>query len=667
MSAARLSVLAAAAALFAGCAADGTRPDTPGPWVRIDLWSRPPRVEAQPPGTPRGTAPFAAEMSWLGAGEVRNLELVPAAALRAIPHRPAARVRVLAQRAGSRLAWSLDLPPVEPYLALTPLGSRGACPCVFRAGVRDADGAIHELYRTPVEPVPRLAPAAVELDLGRFAGTRVDVLLQIDPAPGAALAAGGGAPTGLWASPAVYGRLARGEDPAPWDGREPGAGAADETARKGGVVRPVNVLLLGLDTLRYDAVGAHGPGPSLTPNLDALAAESDVWDSAFSTFNSTNPSFASIMTGLYGKNHGVYDLQTPLPPAHVTLAERFADSGYRTFAAIAARHLEPTWSGLGAGFDEVVTSEQVDAGELIAELGIEWLAGRDQPWFAWLHFFDPHTPHTPPQPYGLGFRPAAAAGLGPVAGWLPFRQPGPLEYVEHRFAGREELYDGEVAYLDRQLGRVLDFLASRGVLDDTVVAVIADHGESLGEHGILCSHAGLHDQTTHVPLIVRWPERLLEGPDWLPRRGRRFSGLVQTIDLFPTLLAAAGLEVPPNDGLDLRRLTPEPDGPEPAADPRGRRHVFAEHANRSGAMVRTRSWKYIVNEGNPALPDGPSLFDLERDPGEAVDLSGRGLEVEARLAELLARWRGAVRPAPDARAAPLSEEDREQLRSLGYL
>jgi hypothetical protein len=84
-------------------------------------------------------------------------------------------------------------------------------------------------------------------------------------------------------------------------------------------------------------------------------------------------------------------------------------------------------------------------------------------------------------------------------------------------------------------------------------------------------------------------------------------------------------------------------------------------------MVRTRSWKFIVSEGNPALPDGPSLFDLERDPGETVDLTGRGLEVEARLAELLARWRGAVRPAPDARAAPLSEEDREQLRSLGYL
>jgi arylsulfatase A-like enzyme len=515
----------------------------------------------------------------------------------------------------------------------------------------------------------------VELDLGPFDGTRVDVLLQIDPLPGPApslLAGGGGAPRVLWASPAVYGRLAPGEDPSPWDGAaaaNDGDGGGPAPRRRGGdgAARPVNILLFGFDTLRYDAVGPHREGPSLTPHLDALAAEGDAWDAAFSTFNSTNPSFASIMTGLYGKNHGVYDLRTPLPAVHVTLAERFAAAGYDTFAVIAARHLGPRWSGLGRGFAEISTSEHIDAGELVADRALEWLAGRDGPWFAWLHFFDPHTPHTPPQPFGLGFRPAAAAGLGPVTGWFPFRQPGPREYVENVFAGHPELYDGEVAYLDRQFGRVLDFLASRGALDDTVVAVVADHGESLGEHDILCQHGGLHDQTTHVPLIVRWPERLLEGPEWLPRRGRRFAGLVQTIDLHPTLLAAAGLEPPPSDGLDLRRLTVEPIGAGPAGEPPGRRHVFAEHAERLGAMVRTRRWKYFVSERNPVVPDGPSLFDLERDPGETVNLAGRGLEIEADLAALLARWQATVRPAADAQPAPLTEEDRQQLRSLGYL
>jgi arylsulfatase A-like enzyme len=174
-----------------------------------------------------------------------------------------------------------------------------------------------------------------------------------------------------------------------------------------------------------------------------------------------------------------------------------------------------------------------------------------------------------------------------------------------------------------------------------------------------------------VPLIVRWPEGLLEGPQWLPRRGRRFSGLVQTIDLFPTLLGAAGLEPTPSDGVDLRRLTPAPDGPAPtegeASPSRGRRYVFAEHANGLGAMVRDRRYKYIVSQGNPFFRDGASLFDLERDPLETVNLAGRGLPAETELADLLARWRAATRPRPETRPRQITEEEEQQLRSLGYL
>ncbi|HYL05631.1 MAG TPA: sulfatase-like hydrolase/transferase, partial [Thermoanaerobaculia bacterium] len=205
----------------------------------------------------------------------------------------------------------------------------------------------------------------------------------------------------------------------------------------------------------------------------------------------------------------------------------------------------------GQGFAEVTRADEHFAAELGVDQTLDWIAGhctRPRPFFVWLHLFDPHTPHTPPAPYADGLRPAGPMGLGPVRAWVPFRELGPRAFDEPVLGGNRDLYDGEVAYLDRQVGRLLDGIASRGLLDTTLVALVADHGENLGEHGLLYRHVGLFDTTTHVPLLVRWP-----GP---PRPGRRFDGLVQTIDLFPTLLAAAGLPVPPQDGIDLRRLSP---------------------------------------------------------------------------------------------------------------
>jgi arylsulfatase A-like enzyme len=402
----------------------------------------------------------------------------------------------------------------------------------------------------------------------------------------------------------------------------------------------------------YASPGAPAwAGPSLTPAIDRLAAESDLFLDAYSTFNVTNPSFASILTGLYGKNHGVYDLKTPLPPAHTTLAEVFDRAGYDTLAVIAARHLGDHNSGLGQGFDATVRADEHLAAEMAVETAMDWIAGREAPFFLWLHLFDPHTPHTPPSPYALGLRPAAPAGLAPVAAWLPFRSPGPAAYEQPVLAGSPRLYAGEVAYLDRQVDRLLDYLESRGLLKNTLVALVADHGENLGEHGMLCRHIGLWETTTRVPLLVRWP-----GPS---RPGRRIAGLVETIDLFPTLLAAAGLPVPPQDGTDLRELTRD--------GRRGRPAVFAEHASRMGVTVRSREFRYVRSAGNPHLADGPYLYELATDPGEARSLAGSGLAAEASLATLLDRWLAELRPAPGASPRELTAEELERLRSLGYL
>ena len=620
-------VLAVLVVFVAACRPQ-TASESAGAWQRLDLWRLSPTVESTPAEWRKATL---RQISFLGAEEVRDLRLVPAQQLIAFPKRTAGQVKALEQRASSLVHWTIQ-PGREAYFSFVPLGTTNGCACTYRVGVREGK-SLTELYRLAAEPVGPIAPAAVEVDLASYAGRRIDLLIDVDGS--AAHAPGQPVPSVLWGSPAVY---SRGELSDP---------------QRSGDVRP-NILLIGIDTLRADALGAWGRSPSPTPSLDRLAEQSDVWLDAFSTFNVTNPSFASILTGLYGKNHGVYDLQTPLPRNNTTLAELLAGSGYDTLALISASHLGDHNSGLGQGFAQVSTATEHYAAEMPVDLTMDWLAaraGKPRPFFVWLHLFDPHTPHTPPQPYALGFRPASAMGLSPVRAWIPFRQPEPRGFVEPVLGANGDLYYGEVAYLDRQVGRLLDFLDSRGLLENTVVAVVADHGENLGEHGIRFRHVGLFDTTLHVPLMIRWP-----GGE---RTGRRIEGLVQTIDLFPTLLAAAGVKAPRQDGTDLRELTGE--------GRQGRRAVFSEHAGRLGVSVRTREYRYGLNQGNERFfPDGPFLYDLKADPAEIQNLAGRGLAVEKELNRLLLRWLAERQRGPNPQSRDLTEEEERKLRALGY-
>lgn len=653
----RLVLRVALLALAASC---GPRPmvEAPVGWNRFDLTRSAPSVEQDVHAAP---APFEQRIGYLGREEVRDMTKVPESQLLAFPFRRAPQIRVLEQAAGVRLAWQVEL-GADPYASFIPLGWRGTpCRCLYRFGVRDARGEIHELHREEAAEVSPRAPGPVEVDLSGFAASSVEILLQVDHVlePGGDEAeppAVDPAAAVLWGSPAVYDRQ-------PVEGWRPPAASA----------RPPNVIVIGADTLRTDHLGAWRAAPelspSLTPTLDRLAEESDVWLRAYATFNNTNPSFASIFSGLYGKNHGVYDFSTPLPAEHETLAELFSAAGFRTLAVISASHLGDHNSGLGQGFERVDLAEHTFAGEVPVDTAIDWISdgttsSQDggRPFFVWLHLFDPHTPHTPPGPFAVGLRPVRPTGLHPAGSWVPFRRLGDRAFEEPVLGGERDLYAGEVAYLDRQVDRLLGFLDSRNLLEDTVIAFVADHGENLGEHGIDYRHTGLYETTTHVPLMIRWPERSGPGRGSAAApvaRGRRFDGLVQTLDLFPTLLAGAGLESPEQDGTDLRQLTHD-------GRP-GRRAVFAEHGGATGVMVRTATHRYVRMAGERGVADGAYLYDLEGDPQELRNLAGQGLPVEAELSALLDRWLRDRRSTPEAESRTLGEEERKKLEALGYL
>ena len=604
--------LLAAAALALSCGPAGV--EVPDAWQVIDLWRQ------------------DATISGSGAAE----ELAVQTAVVTLRGR---RMMAVQHRAGDRLSWRLELGD-EPSLSFRPNAVGGRCD--FEVTVGEPGDNPRSVYQGSHEPreLPEeeekgdtLDPQ-IDVDLAAFAGRSVELTFGIaEPSRATCEVA-------QWTSPTV--------------------------ASRGGVLRPVtderpNVILIAADTLRTDALGPWGRTPSVTPNLDRLAKESDVWLRAYASCNSTNPSFASLMTGLYVKSHGVFNLKTPLPTDMTTLAELLQNAGYATSAVLSVRHLAKN-SGLSQGFDRFQGPPGQFFAETAVNLAIQELQELREPFFLWLHLFDPHTPQNPPAPFHTGYRPLGG-GLGPAGEWTPFRPPGPRLYdvnrSEPRLLGHADLYPGEVSYLDWQLGRLLDFLGSHGLLDDSLLIFVADHGENLGEHSIYFNHVGLFDTTVHVPLLIRWPGQ---------RQGNEQRALVQHFDVFPTILGYLGIEPPPNDGIDLRQA---------AESGRGRRAVFANHANDHGEMVRTASHKYYRNRAPyhargveppaPLLhPRGSYFYDLTADPREQHNLAGSGSEQESSLAAVLDRWlatgRGERPPALEINA-----EERAQLEALGYV
>ena len=404
-------------------------------------------------------------------------------------------------------------------------------------------------------------------------------------------------------------------------------GAAAYLRRPGGPTsegrpRP-SVLLVTLDTLRADRVGAWGGPPGLTPVLDSLAARGVVFDEAQSSAPLTLPSHATLLTGLEPPRHGVHDNgRYVLPPDLETLATRLKAAGYETGAFVGAYVLDRRF-GLARGFDvydDRITRNEAGASVLesqrrggeVVEAASAWIARRGVPFFAWAHLYDAHAPYEAPSPY--------------------------------REAHEAQPYDGEVAYVDACVGRLLEAVRAAGRAQgagEPLVAVVGDHGESLGEHGELTHGFFVYQSTLRVPF-------LLAGPG-LPA-GERRAGLVRTADLLPTVLGALGLPVPADlDGSDrLRQPSP--------------RESYAETL-----YPATFGWAPLHSfrsEGFKLIDaPRPELFDLASDPREARDLAREQPERVERLRRALRALAARARPA--AAAAP-DAATQERLRSLGY-
>jgi arylsulfatase A-like enzyme len=361
---------------------------------------------------------------------------------------------------------------------------------------------------------------------------------------------------------------------------------------------PRSVLLVTIDTLRADHVGAYGYAAARTPTLDRLAAAGVRFEQAVSPAPITLVSHASLLTGKIPPRHGVRDNGAyRLRDEHVTLPERLRQAGFATGAFVGAYVLDAAF-GLAQGFDvydDRMTGERSGSigyaersAAAVADAASAWIRELppEQSFFAWIHFYDPHANYTPPP----GF---AAA-----------------------FPGRP--YDGEIAYADFHLGRVLEALASRPEHAETLVVVTSDHGESLGEHGEPTHTHFVYDATQRVPLI-------LSGPG-VPR-GAVVASQVRLIDVAPTVLDL--LRLPPLEGTQGVSLVPVMrSGAAPPAD--AYVETLAPRNMGWSPLVGLRSggWKYI-------RAPRPELYELSEDPGERVNRISERSDEAARLRERL--------------------------------
>ncbi len=405
-----------------------------------------------------------------------------------------------------------------------------------------------------------------------------------------------------------------------------------------------DVILITIDTVRADHLACYGAKNIQTPTLDSLGRDGVIFERAISQVPLTWPSHTAILTGLYPFQNGVQDFTgPPLDARFRSVAQAFQHHGYATGAVVSAFVLDRSW-GLARGFDfydDAFSAEEFlnrDLGlvdrraDESVDHALSWLKkNQRRPFFFWLHLYDPHSPYDPPEPYRS-------------------------EYQGH-------LYDGEIAYADHELGRVIAWLKQSHLYDRSLIVFVSDHGESLGEHGEHEHGFFVYNATVHVPLIVKPPA----GSGF---RSARISRPVETTAIAPTLMRVAGIQDPVERQFSSRGLldtgAPSPGAPSPGApsDDAAYSETFYPFSSFGWSplhALETSRYHYID------APQ-PELYDLAADPEETNNLAA---QQTATLAVLKDKLQTLLKSRPYTPAASnssgLSQDALDKLRALGYV
>ncbi len=522
------------------------------------------------------------------------------------------------------------------------------------------------------------------VDLSRLAGKAVTLSLQLQSASTGAL--------GFWGSPVVRAL-----------GAPPQVDESGAASGGNGLNRPQGVIFIQADTLRRDRLNFYGHSRETAPFLTRMAHEGVQFNNAISQASWTKVSTSSMMTSLYPSTHGVRDQTDRLPSSVTTMAEVYKAAGYATLS-LSSIAFTGQYTNLHQGYEELHENGSLPAAgtplanksarEYVDRL-VAWLdRHREVPFFAYLHFADPHSPFEPYKPYNTIWGDPARTEQhrkevvevtklieDPFMKTrsLPTRDEvikagfDPVRYVEQE----ADWYDGSIRGLDVEMGRLFEQLRRMGLDEKTLVVLTSDHGTEFQEHGRFFHGHTVYGELTNIPLIIRSPTRVATG--------RVIDDLVQSIDIMPTMLELSGLKSPAEvQGQSLRPfLSPASAGgsappaswpgwkPRPAISERLPQRGQPVEQGRVSVAIVDANWKLIQNTTRPpGLPEF-ELFDYFKDPLNKQNVAADHPDVVARLSKLIVGWREmavAARLKPDAETTKaMSADELQRLRSLGYV